>query len=262
MRFFTLSDKGKVRPNNEDFVEGLELSWSGPMGDMQTITALILADGMGGAAAGEFASLLAVRTVRSRLLNGILNRPPEELLNTDLKKFLSDSFEEANSAIYTKGRSDADLEGMGTTIVSTIVYKDQMTIGHVGDSRGYLYRNNNLTQITRDHSLVQELIEEGKITSQEAFTHPNRNIITRALGVDANVVPDSNRIPMLPNDIIMLCSDGLHGFADEGAIKKGFVDFFDGSKLNFQGLAERLIQVAYFGGGGDNISVALYHHQP
>jgi protein phosphatase len=262
MRFYTLSDKGKVRPNNEDYVEGMELSWSGPLGNPQALTSLILADGMGGAAAGEFASLLAVRTVRNKLLNGILNRPPEEILATDLKQFLADCCIEANQAIFHKSREEPELEGMGTTLVTIIVHKESMTIGHVGDSRAYMYRNGKLSQITRDHSLVQELVDEGKITAQQALTHPNRNIITRALGVDPVVKPECDRLPLLPDDVILLCSDGLHGFAEDCTIKKAFQDMVVENKVNFQGLAQRLIEVAYFGGGGDNISVALYHHQP
>lgn len=262
MSFFTLSDKGLVRPNNEDFVEGLQINWCGPFGNIQSLTALFLADGMGGAAAGEYASMLAVRTVRSRLLNGILNRPYEELLSTDMKQFLNDSYVEANTTIYRKGHEEADLEGMGTTIVSCILFQDQMTVGHVGDSRGYRFRKGKLEPITRDHSLVQELIDEGKITPAEAHTHPNRNIITRALGVDANVKGDCDRIPLQPDDIILLCSDGLHGFAEEGPIRKAFEDFGQPGKVNLSQIAYRLIEVAKYFGGGDNISVALYHHRP
>jgi protein phosphatase len=262
MKFYSLSDKGKVRPNNEDYVEGFQLRWSGPLGNQEVMTALVLADGMGGAAAGEFASVLAVRTVRNRLFTGILNRPPEEVLNTDLKGFLANSFEEANNAIFHKAKEDPELEGMGTTIVTTVIYRDQMTVGHVGDSRGYLFRNGRLSQITRDHSLVQELLDEGKITHDQALTHPNRNIITKALGVDPQVVPDTDRMPILPDDIVFLCSDGLSGFADEGGVKKAFKDLGTAPNVDLPALADRLLQLAMFGGGGDNISIALYLHQP
>jgi len=261
MQFYTLSDKGKVRPNNEDYVEGFQVNWSGPFGTPQSLTSLILADGMGGAAAGEFASMMAVRTVKNRILSGILNQSPEELLNTDMKAFLADAFSEANQSIYQKSREDPEMDGMGTTVVAMLVFKDMVTIGHVGDSRIYLCRNGKVKQLTRDHSLVQELIDDGKITPEQAMTHPNRNVITRALGVDPSVIAECDRFPILEDDVIMLCSDGLHGFAEEGSIKKAFTDFIEGAKVNLPGLAQRLIELAFFGGGGDNVSIALYHHK-
>ena len=204
-----------------------------------------------------------MKTVKTKLIQGIFNRPPEELLNTDLKAFLHESFLEANKAIFQKGRQEPDMEGMGTTIVTMLVHKEFITIGHVGDSRGYLYRNGKLKAITRDHSLVQELIDDGKITQEQAAIHPNRNVITRALGVDAEVVPDTDRFPILEGDTFLAASDGLVGFTEESAIKKAFVDFVvEGKSPDLPGLANRLLELAFFGGGGDNISIALYHHKP
>jgi len=260
MNFFTLSDKGMVRPNNEDYAESVQMGWCGPFGNLEAFTGLLLADGMGGAAAGEFASLLAVKTIKMRLVDGIFKRPPEELLNTDLQDFLSSCCKEANIEIYKKSRENLDMEGMGTTIVAALIFREMLTLCHVGDSRCYLFREGKLRQLSHDHSLVQELIDQGKITQEQAQRHPNKNVITRALGVTSTVEPDCVRIPIFSGDVLLLCSDGLTGFAEESSILKIMRDQADQRIVDLKRLAETLIQLANFGGGGDNVSVVVYRH--
>ncbi|HNV72689.1 MAG TPA: Stp1/IreP family PP2C-type Ser/Thr phosphatase [Candidatus Ozemobacteraceae bacterium] len=260
MKFLTLSDKGSVRPNNEDYTEAVQVKWTGPLGQPDVLTALFLADGMGGAAAGEFASMLAVRTSKDNLLKALFFRPPEELLHVDLQKFLSDSCIQANTAIFAKATENKEMEGMGTTLVSAVIYRDILSIVHVGDSRAYLYREGKLQAITRDHSLVQELIDQGKITHEQAKIHPNRNIITRALGVSPNVEPEGRRIPLYTGDIIVICSDGLCGYVEDSTIQHNIESAEPGPKFDYRAVAENLIKVAIMAGGYDNVSVAVYQH--
>ncbi|MFZ2959331.1 MAG: Stp1/IreP family PP2C-type Ser/Thr phosphatase [Candidatus Ozemobacteraceae bacterium] len=262
MQFVTISDKGLVRPNNEDYLEGAQIRWSGPFGKVEEVTVLILADGMGGAAAGEYASMLAVRTTKDKVFEGILNRPPEELLRADLNAFLSTCFKKANSTIYQTSRENPDMEGMGTTIVAALIYEGIMTLGHVGDSRAYMVRGGTFRQITRDHSFVQELIDQGKITPEQARQHPNRNVITKALGVSSEVEPECKRYPLEQGDLLLICSDGLSGFAEDQDIGRMCKEAVTQTPVDLSALGNKLIELAKFGGGGDNVSVALYYHNP
>ena len=260
MNFYTLSDKGKVRPNNEDYAESLQLKWCGPLGNKITLTALILADGMGGAAAGEYASMLAVKTVKERMVEKLFAQQPEELLNSDKTIFLEECFKDANAAIYKEASGNPDKEGMGTTIVSGIIYRNLLTLSHVGDSRAYRFRQGKFEAITKDHSYVQELIDQGRLTEQEAFTHPQRNVITRALGVSAEVKVDGKNMTLEPGDLILICSDGLCGFVEDSALKKITTDNFKPEGTDLRHLAETYLRAAYLNGGGDNISISLYQH--
>jgi protein phosphatase len=260
MTFYTLSDKGKVRANNEDYAESMAISWCGPLGNRIEITALILADGMGGAAAGEFASLLAVKTVKENIVRNLFEKQPEELLSSDKTLFLEECFQKANRAIYHEACRNPDMEGMGTTIVSGIVYRNSLALAHVGDSRCYRYRNNKLSALTRDHSLVQEFVDAGRITADEAFVHPQRNVITRALGIGEDTKVDRSNQPLEPGDLIMLCSDGLCGYVDNEGLFEVITRVYSSEGTDLPLLAENLVKVAYLNGGGDNISVCLYQH--
>lgn len=259
MDFFTLSHKGMVRPNNEDSVEAIQIKITGINGPSLNVLAMILADGMGGAAAGEFASAMAIKTVKWNLLKGILEQPPEDLLNSDLPKFLGQCFCESNEAIYRQAQSNPDFHGMGTTIVTGIIHRDVLVLGSIGDSRAYLLRAGVLEHLTHDHSLVQEMIDRGELTRDQAFTHPSRNVITRALGVDPTVEGDCRRLDLMHGDVVLFCSDGLCGFVEDRYIEKAIRDHLgDGGTLAT--LGQRLIDMANACGGGDNISVALYRH--
>lgn len=260
MNFFTLSDRGLVRPNNEDYLEALQLCYSGPLGASKRISAVILADGMGGAAAGEFASMLAVRTTKDKIIEGIMLKTPEELLNSDHGEFLRKCFTDANAAIWKRSREEPDLDGMGTTIVTAFIVEDQMTLAHVGDSRAYMLREGKFKQVTRDHSLVQELIDQGRITHEQARSHPNRNVITRALGVSPDVEVETQKMILYHKDLLLLCSDGLTGFAEDLLISNLCKEAMEAPRPNLSGLANQLIDLAKVGGGGDNVSIGLYCH--
>ena len=260
MRFFTLSDKGKVRPNNEDYAESLALQYCGPLGNRIELTALILCDGMGGAAAGEFASMLAVQTVKENVSKNLFEKQPEYLLNSDKTVFLEECFTKANAAIYKKACENADMEGMGTTIVVSLIYRDSLALAHVGDSRCYRFRRNELTPLTRDHSLVQEFVEAGRITAKEAFTHPQRNVITRALGIGEQVEVERKNMILESGDLLLLCSDGLCGFVEDEMIGQVLSKVYSPENTDLELLANNLVKAAYLNGAGDNVSVCLYQH--
>ncbi|MBU1108203.1 MAG: Stp1/IreP family PP2C-type Ser/Thr phosphatase [Candidatus Riflebacteria bacterium] len=260
MRFFTLSDKGKVRPNNEDYAESMALQLCGPLGNRIEITALVLADGMGGAAAGEFASMLAVTTVKENLVKNLFEKQPEYLLNSDKTVFLEECFTMANKAIFDKASQNPDMEGMGTTIVVGLVYRDSLALAHVGDSRCYRFRKNELVSLTRDHSLVQEFVDAGRITAKEAFTHPQRNVITRALGIGETTLVERKNMVLEKGDLLILCSDGLCGFVEDDALAQVVSNIYQPEGTDLELLANNLVKAAYLNGGGDNISVCLYQH--
>lgn len=261
MSFYTLSDKGKVRANNEDYAESLSLGWCGPMGNQIELTALILADGMGGAAAGEFASMLAVKTVKENMVRNLFEKQPEELLNSDKTIFLDECFQKANLAIFKEASQNAEMEGMGTTIVGGLIYRNALSLAHVGDSRAYRFRNGTLFPLTRDHSLVQEFIDQGRITADEAFVHPQRNVITRALGIGSAVQVDRKNLALEYGDLIIFCTDGLCGYVEHADLEEIVGSRYNAENTDLKGLAEFLVKAAYLNGGGDNISVCLYQHQ-
>jgi len=260
MRFFTLSDKGKIRPNNEDYAESIALQLCGPLGNRIELTSLILADGMGGAAAGEYASMLAVQTVKENVVKSLFEKQPEYLLNSDKTIFLEECFVKANQAIYSKSRENPNMEGMGTTIVVAIIYRDSLALAHVGDSRCYRYRKNELVALTRDHSLVQEFVEAGKITAKEAFTHPQRNVITRALGIGEKIEVERKNMVLEKGDLIILCSDGLCGFVEDEGISQVISAVYSQEATDLELLANNLVKASYLNGAGDNVSVCLYQH--
>lgn len=260
MNFYTLSDKGLTRQNNEDYAESLQYKWCDPSGKQYALTSLILADGMGGAAAGEFASSLAVQTVKDEILDKLITQPFEQLATQDFSEFLSQGINKANTQIFKKAEECPAMEGMGTTIVVTIICNEMLTVAHVGDSRCYLFREGRLRGITRDHSLVQELLDEGKITPDQAAVHPHKNVITRALGVAAEVEVDCQRMPIFTGDILLLCSDGLSGFCSDDQLHHILKQEASGIQVSLQDIAQKFIQAANMGGGGDNVTVCLYRH--
>src|SRR3954466_1209131 len=167
----------------------------------------VVADGMGGAQAGEVASEIAVRSFDDELPNGSL---PEAL---------ADVIKAANKRIHDKARADESLHGMGTTTTAAYVDDDEVVIAHVGDSRAYLLRDGDLIRLTRDHSLVGELVERGKLTEEQAESHPQRSVITRALGPEPNVQVDVSDYPAHDGDLFLLCSDGLTAMVHEQKLK-------------------------------------------
>jgi len=240
LEFSALTDTGRLRANNEDAVavdarHGLA----------------VLADGMGGYNAGEVASALAVTTIASEL-TAWLERAAAEAGIEDLQRAVEICVGNANRQIFDAAHTDPDCAGMGTTLVMAVAHGATLVIGHVGDSRAYRWRSGALRQLTRDHSLLQEQIDMGLLTPQEAACSPNASLITRALGVEDSVRLDLQQAPMAPGDIYLLCSDGLTEMLSDADIAAVLE-----SQEPLSRLTRRLIDMANAAGGRDNISVAL-----
>jgi protein phosphatase len=203
----------------------------------------VVCDGMGGANGGNIASNIAVDIIAERIVDGYANgaTPRPDLL-------LASAMAAANIEIFDRARSDPQYEGMGTTVVAVIVFGRDAYISHVGDSRVYLYRDNTLQQITRDHSVVQEMIESGQLTEEQARSHPRKHFITRALGVSAMEEGEFDELELEANDKLLLCTDGLTNMVDDTALAE---------LLGNNASIDILIQSALDGGGTDNITTVL-----
>lgn len=229
-------DKGIVRNSNQDaFIAG-QLA--------ENITFAIVCDGMGGANAGNIASEIAVKTVSEYLYNSFR----DNMTLNDFERTLKNAISSANLLIFNKAVKDEALKGMGTTIVAAIVKDNDAIIAHVGDSRIYLL-NDEIKQLTKDHSIVQTLIENGEISPDDAKHHPRKNVITRALGVEAEVVADFDELTLNTNDTLLLCTDGLTNYVPEANI----YEIFKQNDLSL--VSETLVSKANENGGGDNITV-------
>lgn len=204
---------------------------------------LSLADGMGGHNGGRFASENALIKIKERL-NG------EKFNSKNIVKKMREAIDWANKFIYNKSKEDIALQGMGTTLILGAIYKNMLYVENIGDSRLYLYRNKNLTQITIDHSYVEELVRKGEITRLQAKNHPERNKITRALGTEEMVIADSFEEKLHKGDIIILCTDGLTKELSDKRITLEIERSED-----YKNLATHLSNVADDEGGTDNITV-------
>lgn len=209
---------------------------------------LAVADGMGGHAAGETASRIAVETLGTFYTEG---RPG------NVREGLEQCIEEANSRIFSQAQTSPTLKGMGTTLTVAVVDDRTVCLGQIGDSRAYLIRSKTITQLTDDHSLVAEQIRQGILTEEEAASHPARNIITRALGTKEKVEADFNTWALEADDRLVVCSDGLHGVLSNEEILQTALSASDAPTA-----CERLIALANEGGGPDNITVIVAHLRP
>jgi protein phosphatase len=243
------TDTGMKRQHNEDSI-GTELE----MG------LVVLADGMGGYKAGEVASALAVNTVVSELSEHLEMIAKGDIAIIDGERgysmeslALEEVTKKSNSVIYTTQKHNEECKGMGTTVVSALFYDNRISIAHVGDSRIYRVRDGQLEQISKDHTLLQELVDRGFYTPEEARVSLNKNLVTRALGVDADVEVDIQEDIAFPNDIYLLCSDGLNDMVEDKDIYLTIKEFSD----NLQKAAQELVKRANDNGGKDNISVIL-----
>lgn len=240
------SDTGQVRDHNEDYIC-----------DVAEIGLVVLADGMGGYKGGEVASAIAVNTIVEELKAKIPDLQPGEADRetgyTRESIAARESIIKANEIIYKTSRSQAQYQGMGTTVVMGVFYDNRLTVAHVGDSRMYRYRNHDLEQITVDHTLLQELVDRGFYSAQEAQASLNRNLVTRALGIETTVAVDIHEEMALPGDIYLLCSDGLNDMVGD----EGIAALFRDQGEDLERLAEALVEAANQGGGKDNISVLL-----
>ena len=240
-----LTDVGRLRDHNEDAVAS-DLS----------IGLLVLADGMGGYKAGEVASEIAVLMIAAEITESLqnktrLNKSAPNLLPESQK--LIDAVEKTNAAIYQISQNQLQCAGMGTTLVVGIFTDNKLVVGHIGDSRMYRLRAKNLVQLTEDHSLVQEQINAGVITQEQAKLSNNRNLVTRALGIDPVVELELQELDVEVDDVYLLCSDGLSDLIDDAEIGEILVEA-DGNIVH---AANKLIQSANENGGTDNISVVI-----
>ncbi len=240
------TDPGMIRELNEDAV------FANPVRGL-----VILADGMGGYNAGEVASGMATSFLASALETSFFDMPPtgarasgEESLASCC---LQDSIARANTAIYNAASSEPQFSGMGTTLVTAVFHDNTVTVAHIGDSRLYRLRGEEFGVVTRDHSLLQEQIDSGMITAEEARYSQNKNLVTRALGVEPSVEPEINEHDVLPGDIYLFCSDGLNDMIPDEEIQLVLQTL----SVNLNLAAKQLIQMANDNGGRDNISVIL-----
>ncbi|MGH9036972.1 MAG: Stp1/IreP family PP2C-type Ser/Thr phosphatase, partial [Acidimicrobiia bacterium] len=221
------TDVGRGRPANEDtfLVDHDDRLYA-------------VADGMGGHRAGEVASATAIDALQAAFADGA---PLDQAVG------------EANAAVFAKASANLDMRGMGTTLTAAALLDDhRVLLGHVGDSRAYLMRGGGVTQITEDHSLVEQLVREGRLSPEEAASHPQKAIITRALGIDPEVEVDTYPVDLRPGDRLLLCSDGLTNMLADTAIA-GVLR----RQSDPQAAAEQLVDLAYEAGGDDNITVVV-----
>lgn len=246
LQIAALTDVGKARDHNEDSVAS-----------DAALGLAVLADGMGGYRAGEVASELAVNMLIDEVRNGLAAlRPGQVDEDTGWSRetlLMKSAIEKTNSAIHQKAECQPHWQGMGTTLVASMFYDDRLTVAHVGDSRLYRARGNEFRQLTVDHSLLQELIDKGFYTAEEARHSLNRNLVTRAVGIDSAVTPDVVEDSVLPGDVYLLCSDGLSDEVEDEEILSALSRHSDDP----QKAAETLVQMANEKGGNDNISVIV-----
>ena len=235
-----LTDIGRKRKNNQDcfFIREFE----------EDFVLMIVCDGMGGAAGGSEASRLAADTFAAHVESNIKRGNTEEYLS-----ILENALDAANKSVVEKAKSEKELEGMGTTIVCAIFDKDTYYCLWVGDSRIYAITADGIMQISHDHSFVQTLVDNGSITAEEALTHPNRNIITKAVGTEASINADVARTDSVNINGLLLCSDGLCGYVPEDVISGMCLE-----KQNADECCEVLVALANEAGGYDNITVVVH----
>ena len=240
------TNPGMVRSHNEDSVA-----------QDAACGLVVLADGMGGYNAGEVASGIAVSVVMTEICQHLQNASPtdrDDATGDELGALLlRDNIRKANASIFQAAQSQPQYAGMGTTIVSGLFYDNRVAVGHVGDSRMYRLRGETLETITRDHSLLQEQIDGGMISIEDARLSKNKNLVTRAVGIDAEVEPEIHVHDVQVGDIYLLCSDGLNDMVEDEDIQATLYAM----QSNLPLATEQLIQMANDNGGRDNVSVML-----
>jgi serine/threonine protein phosphatase PrpC len=238
MNIGVCTDIGRIRDNNQDSYYYFSEE------DLQVY---VVADGMGGHKAGEVASYIAVDTIEKLFIQ---NKSLLTKGKLDIQNFITNSVSEANKRIYEKAISEEKYNGMGTTITAAYIINNDLFIGHIGDSRAYLLRDEKMIQLTEDHSLVAQLVKNGTISKKEAQNHPQRNMITRALGTEKNIELDIEYRELEKNDILLLCTDGLTNLVDEDKIKHVLI-----LNNDIQVACHTLVEMANELGGFDNITV-------
>lgn len=242
MEWFGLTDRGRVRPTNQDIYQ-IEAR------EENDTALLVVCDGMGGANAGNVASRFAAQSF-VEYARGMLDR---ELDAAKRQALLTHALVQANDTVFSLAGRQPEFRGMGTTLVAALVQGDQVTVLNVGDSRAYLFDGLRLHQLTEDHSYVEEMRRQGRITEADARTHPQKNLITRAVGVEPDVDGDLFEARLAPGEMLLLCSDGLTGMVEDEKIAQTLKD---AKTLALAG--DALLTLALEGGGRDNITVALF----
>ncbi|MDD5952458.1 MAG: Stp1/IreP family PP2C-type Ser/Thr phosphatase [Oscillospiraceae bacterium] len=238
MKVDSVTDIGLVRAQNEDDVAtGLlpDGAWA------------VVCDGMGGANAGEVASQNAVQVITDTICQNY----SEGASDNAIKYLLHDALCEANTILFNLSNEYQHLSGMGTTAVAAVITQGKAHVCHAGDSRAYLLREESVQQVTKDHSIVQELVDAGTLTPEQAQLHPQRNIITRCLGVRESVDVDYREFPVQPGDVLLLCSDGLSTYFTEEELLQ------ESRQRDPSSLIRRLVELAKERGGRDNITAAV-----
>jgi len=239
MRAYAKTDIGKAREINQDFYYVSE--------EQNGMRLCILADGMGGYKGGEIASSLATSAARLYIEEKFKFLDPTL---ENIQELIRKAMEYANEVICEKAKKNEELEQMGTTLEICIMYGNKVYMGHIGDSRIYRIRKNIIRRITTDHSYVETLVKDGTITREEAFYHPRKNMLMKALGCGENIEPDITAKGFLPGDIILMCSDGLTNMIQEEEIYKIINN-------NLEDACDKLVEKANALGGYDNISIII-----
>lgn len=237
MGAYAKTDVGSKRAVNQDYMYCSENS----VGSFRNL--FIVADGMGGHKAGDYASKLCVEQMVESIEKSEHKTPVS---------LFEEAVDAANGAVFSESQEHEEYEGMGTTLVACTMQEDTLYVANIGDSRLYLLRDDDIIQITEDHSLVEEMVKQGNITESEARVHPQKNIITRAVGIDQSVQADFFEVEIYQNDIVMLCSDGLSNMVEDEDI-----EYIVKHSKSLQDAGETLVARANENGGSDNITVVL-----
>ena len=241
MRAFSVSEKGPVRNENQDHGEAVSLR-------KPRATVLLVCDGMGGANSGSLASAIAAATYLEQLKALYAAGKKHKDL---VPSWMRQACEAANTAVYERASAEEENAGMGTTMVSAVIFGRRAEILNVGDSRAYLIRGKTITQITRDHSVVAELVALGELTPEQAAVHPNRNLITRAVGVEPTVGADFYSLRLRRGDRLLLCSDGLSNTLEEETLRE-----ISRSTRDSAAICRALVDRAVALGARDNVTAA------
>ncbi len=247
LQTYSITDIGRMRRENEDCLKC----------DSEN-KVFVIADGMGGHVAGKIASSTAVEKFHSEisriLKDSKLTLPFEYKSDENFYEVLIKyGYGQVNAAINTKIQKDSSLQGMGTTMSVVIIVKNQVHIGHIGDSRVYLFRNSQISQLTRDHSLAEQMIQNGILKREERNQFKGKNIILKALGPKEAEAPDYIVRDLEPNDLFLMCTDGVHNYFEEDSL----ISFFEKKDENLEKIGKKIVKAANEKGGQDNISLVL-----
>ncbi len=240
---------GKVRRVDEDAILAMDVG-TAFLSEARSRLLLIVADGMGGHSRGDVASRIAVHTAVSTLLPPMMR--DAEISPATYYRELQAAVADANRAILAEARKNPECEGMGTTLSIAVMDGRNLHVANVGDSRVYIVNDREICQVTRDHSLVQELVDRGELSPEEARHHPRKNVITRVVGYYGEVMPDIGCLTLVPGDMVLLCCDGLTNHVEDREIQRVVSESIDPQQA-----AEMLVAMANEDGGTDNISVIL-----